>query len=303
MKILLLGAQGQVGWQLRRSLAVVGEVIALHRESAGMAIDLSRPQTLVNAVQAVRPDVIVNAAAYTAVDRAETEREAAFAANAHACEVLAGEARTCGAWLVHYSTDYVFDGSGSRPWRETDATAPINTYGASKLAGEQAVMHGTGRHIIVRCSWVFDTWGQNFLKSILRAAAQKEALHVVCDQWGAPTRAALIADATAHIIARLEASQADEKAGLYHLAPTGETSWYEYASLAIAHAIDCGMELKATPAAVLPIPAAQYPVTAPRPANSRLDSSRLRETFGLTFPPWQDGVREVVAELAASSGR
>ncbi|MDP3619264.1 MAG: dTDP-4-dehydrorhamnose reductase [Ramlibacter sp.] len=302
MKILLLGARGQVGWQLQRSLAVVGEVIALHRSSAGMAIDLLRPQSLVDAVQAVRPDVIVNAAAYTAVDRAEAERDAAFAINAHACEVLASQARICGAWLVHYSTDYVFDGSGTRPWRETDATAPINTYGASKLAGEQAVIQGTGRHLILRCSWVFDSWGQNFLKSILRAAAQKDALNVVCDQFGAPTRAALIADATAHMIAQLANSDPDEKAGLYHLAPTGETSWHAYASLAIAHAIGCGMELKARPAAVLPIPAAQYPVAAARPANSRLDTSRLRETFGLTLAPWQDGVRQVVAELAAAGG-
>ncbi|MES2634398.1 MAG: dTDP-4-dehydrorhamnose reductase [Pseudomonadota bacterium] len=303
MKILLLGAQGQVGWQLRRSLAVVGEVIALHRESPEMAIDLSRPQTLVDAIRAVRPDVIVNAAAYTAVDRAEAEREAAFAINAHACEVLAGEARASGAWLVHYSTDYVFDGSGTTPWRETDQTAPINTYGESKLAGEQAVMQGTDRHIVLRCSWVFDTWGQNFLKSILRAAAQKESLNIVCDQWGAPTRAALIADVTAHIVARLRPSHLPAQAGLYHLAPTGETNWHEYASFAIAHALACGMPLKATPATVLPIPAAQYPVAAPRPANSRLDTTRLRATFGLALAPWQDGVREVVAELAAAGAQ
>lgn len=295
MKILLLGAQGQVGWQLRRSLSVVGEVTALARGAQPLCGDLSQPDALARTVQAVAPQIIVNAAAYTAVDRAETERDAAFAINAAACEVLAAQAERLGAWLVHYSTDYVFDGTGARPWSESDATHPINVYGESKLAGEQAIQRGTQRHLILRTSWVFDTWGQNFLKSILRAAGQRDSLNVVADQWGAPTRAALIADVTAHLIARLS----PENAGVYHLAAAGQTSWHGYARLAIAHAAECGMALKTSAERVNPIPASQYPVAAARPGNSRLDTSRLRGTFGLQLPPWEDGVRSVVAELAA----
>ncbi|MBG9389809.1 dTDP-4-dehydrorhamnose reductase [Caenimonas aquaedulcis] len=297
MKILLLGANGQVGWQLRRSLSVIGEVTALARGTEPLSGDLSRPDALARTVQAVGPDVIVNAAAYTAVDKAETEREAAFAINATACEVLAAQAERIGAWLVHYSTDYVFDGTGERPWTEDDATGPINAYGESKLAGEHAVTAGTKRHLILRTSWVFDTWGQNFLKSILRAAAQRDSLNVVADQWGAPTRAALIADVTAHLLSRLR----PEAPGVYHLAAAGQTSWHGYARLAVAHAAECGMALKTSADRVLPIPASQYPVAAARPGNSRLDTTRLRRTFGLDLPPWEDGVRSVVAELAAFS--
>jgi dTDP-4-dehydrorhamnose reductase len=295
MKILLFGSNGQLGWQLRRSLSVVGEVTALHRTSAPLCGDLAKPDELARSVRAVAPDVIVNAAAYTAVDRAESEPETAFAINAGACEVLATEASRLGAWLVHYSTDYVFDGSGERPWTEADPTAPANVYGRSKLAGEQAVVAGAARHLVLRTSWVFDTWGQNFLKSILRAAAQRDSLNIVCDQWGAPTRAALIADATAHILTRLR----PELAGIYHLAAAGATHWQAYASLAIAHAAECGMVLKTRPDQVHAIPSSQYPVAAARPANSRLDTNRLRRTFDLRLPPWQDGVRSVVAELAA----
>ena len=294
MKILLLGSQGQLGIQLRRSLALLGEVVALHRTSDPCG-DLAQPDALAATVRAVRPQVIVNAAAYTAVDKAETERDTAFAINATACEVLAREAAQLGAWLVHYSTDYVFAGDGTTPWRETDPTGPVNLYGASKLEGERAITRGTPRHLVFRCSWVFDTCGQNFLKSILRAAMNKDALDIVSDQWGAPTRAALIADVTAHALARLR----DDNAGVYHLAPAGETNWHAYASLAVAHAIDCGMNLRTQPGAIHAIAASQYPVPARRPANSRLDTSKLRAVYGLQMPPWQDGVRAVVAELAA----
>jgi len=297
MKILLLGANGQLGWQLRRSLSVVGEVTALHRHSTPLAADLSQPGTLVRAIEATRPDVIVNAAAYTAVDRAETERDAAFAINASACEVLAAQAAKAGAWLVHYSTDYVFDGSGDQPWKETDATAPVNTYGASKLAGEQAVSAGNERHLIFRCSWVFDTWGQNFLKSILKAARQRDSLAVVDDQWGAPTRAALIADVTAHALARLR----PELAGTYHLAASGCTNWHAYARLAVEETLARGVTLVTAPERVNAIGSAHYPVAAARPGNSRLDTGKLRAAFGLSLPPWQDGVRAVVAELAAAA--
>jgi dTDP-4-dehydrorhamnose reductase len=321
MKILLLGANGQLGWQLRRSLCVVGEVTALHRGSAPLSGDLARPEELGRSVDAVSPDVIVNAAAYTAVDRAETERDAAFAINASACSVLAQAAQRCGAWLIHYSTDYVFDGSGERPWRESDPTAPINVYGSSKLAGEHAIAQACERHLILRTSWVFDSWGQNFLKSILRAAARQDSLNVVSDQWGAPTRAALIADVTAHILGGLvmpgltrhpswRASPAatwmpdqvrHDRSGIYHLAAAGATTWHEYAVLAVAHARECGMVLKASPESIGAIRSSEYPQAAARPGNSRLDTSRLRATFGINLPQWQDGVRAVVAELAAKN--
>jgi dTDP-4-dehydrorhamnose reductase len=298
MRILLLGPNGQLGWQLRRSLSVIGEVVALHRRSEPLCGDLGQPEALARAVQSVAPDVIVNAAAYTAVDRAESERELAFAINAAACEVLAREARRLGAWLVHYSTDYVFDGTGERAWSEADRPAPINVYGRSKLAGEQAVTGGTERHLVLRCGWVFDSWGQNFLKTILKAASERDGLQVVGDQWGAPTRAALIADVTAQILPRLRT----ETSGIYHVAAAGETTWHEYACLAIAHAAERGMRLKVAASEVRAIASAQYRTAAPRPANSRLETSHLRRTFDLVMPPWQDGVRNVVAELAALGG-
>jgi dTDP-4-dehydrorhamnose reductase len=294
MKILVLGANGQVGWQLRRSLGVVGEVTALHRHSEPWPGDLSNRESLAQSIRAAAPEVIVNAAAYTAVDRAETEEAAAFAINALACETIAHEARRLGAWVVHYSTDYVFDGRGERAWREGDPTDPQNAYGRSKLAGEQAIAQ-LERHIVLRTSWVFDTWGQNFLKSILRAASQRDSLNIVADQWGAPTRAALIADVTAHVLARLR----PDIAGIYHLAAAGETTWHQYATFAVERALACGMALKTAPAQIHPIASTDYPVAAARPANSRLDTKKLRDVFGLVLPPWQDGVRTVVAELAA----
>jgi dTDP-4-dehydrorhamnose reductase len=296
MKILLLGSRGQLGWQLQRSLSVVAEVVALHRESAPLCGDLGQPDALARTVEAVAPDFIVNAAAFTAVDRAEAERDAAFQINATACEVLAQQARRHNAWLIHYSTDYVFDGSGESPWREDDPTAPLNAYGASKLAGEQAIASTHDRHLIIRCAWLFDTWGQNFLKSILRAATTRESLSVVNDQWGAPTRAALVADITAQILPRLR----PDHAGIYHVGATGETNWHEYARLAIVQATEYGMQLKVTPATVHPVSTAQYPTPARRPVNSRLDTTRLRRTFDLVLPPWQDGVRAVACELAAA---
>lgn len=298
MRILLLGPDGQVGWQLRRSLAVLGELTAVQRDSAGLCGDLSRPQALAQTIRAVAPDVIVNAAAYTAVDRAESEPEAVFAVNATACEVLASEAARCGAWLVHYSSDYVFDGAGDQPWRESDPTAPLNVYGHSKLAGERAVT-GHDRHLVLRTSWVFDTWGRNFLRSILRAAAERERLEIVCDQWGAPTRAALIADVTAHLLRRLQ----PELAGVYHLAAAGETNWHGYASLAVAQARQRGMPLKTLPERIDAVASSQYPTAAARPRNSRLATGKLRSTFDLSLPSWEDGVRSVVAELAASSAK
>ncbi len=300
MKILLLGGNGQVGWQLRRSLAVAGEVIAPAPRSEG-GLDVADPDKLRATLRTVQPSLIVNAAAYTAVDRAEDEPQQAHALNATACEVIAAEANRTGAWVVHYSTDYVYDGSGDQPWTETSPTHPLGVYGASKLAGDQALATGCARHLILRTSWVYDTWGSNFLKTILRAAAQRPALTVVNDQWGAPTRAALIADVTAHMVMRLQRDpQADNLAGVYHLAAQGSTSWHGYTQLAVAHARACGMTLQATPDSVQPISAASYPTRAARPANSRLCTGKLRNTFGIQLPPWEDGVRAVVAELAAA---
>ncbi len=298
MKILLLGARGQVGWQLQRSLATLGEVTALHRASTPLCGDLTQTDALAQTVRTLAPDVVVNAAAYTAVDKAETEPELARAINGTACEVLAQETEKLGAWLVHYSTDYVFDGSGERAWVESDTTAPLNVYGASKLAGERAIAAHNPQHLIFRASWVFDSWGSNFLKSILRAAMQRDSLNVVADQFGAPTRAALMADVTAHALMALRGMPGKELAGIYHLAAAGETQWHEYASFAVAQARAAGMAIRA--GAINPIASAQYPTPAARPGNSRMDTTRLRQVFGLHLPPWQDGVRAVVAELAAS---
>ena len=298
MKILLLGADGQVGWQLRRSLAVLGELVVATR-GGEVAGDLARPDALTDTVRRVKADVVVNAAAYTAVDRAEEEADLAFAVNARACEALGEATAETGAWLVHFSSDYVYRGNGSHPWVETDPCEPLGVYGKSKLAGDIGVARNP-RHLIFRTSWVFDTWGGNFLKSILRAAAQRDELRVVCDQWGAPTRAALIADVVAHALHQLMGAPSDaSRAGVYHLAAAGETHWNEYARLAIREASSRGLPMRTRPEKVHAIPTAEYGAKAPRPANSRLDTRKLRSAFRLDLPPWQDGVRAVVAELAA----
>jgi len=302
MKLLLLGANGQVGWRLRHSLAGLGEVTALGRHSQDFCGDLARPQGLAHTLRTLRPDVVVNAAAWTAVDQAEREPEAAFAVNATACEVLAHETEALGSWLVHYSSDYVYDGSGERPWREDDPTGPLNAYGRSKLAGDLAIAAHSSRHLVLRTSWVCDSRGGNFLLSILKAAQARDHLTVVADQWGAPTPAGLIAQVTAGMLARLAgAPDAQRRSGIYHLAPTGFTSWHGYAQLAVREALARGLPLRVTPDQVLPVGAASYPVLAPRPANSRLDTSRLRGAFGLVLPPWQDGIRALVAEVAAQA--
>lgn len=289
MKIVLLGANGQVGWQLRRSLALLGELLPLE-------VEFRKPDYL-DLIRAARPAVVVNAAAYTAVDRAEDEPEQAFAINARACEALSELTRDLGCWLVHFSTDYVYDGSGDRPWLESDEPRPLGVYGRSKLAGDIAVAQNP-RHLILRTSWVYDSWGQNFLKTILEAAATREELSVVADQWGAPTRAALVADVTAAALRQACADPA--RAGLYHVSATGATTWHEYACLAVKEAMARGLAMKATPERIKPIPAAQYQGKAPRPANSRLDTTKLRQAFGLHLPDWKQGVNAVVAELAQS---
>jgi dTDP-4-dehydrorhamnose reductase len=297
MKILLLGKNGQVGWELQRSLAPLGELIALDRHSVGQRGDLSNLAGLADTVRAIRPDVIVNAAAHTAVDRAESEPELANTLNALAPGVLAEEAAQLGALLVHYSTDYVFDGSGERPWQESDTPAPLSVYGHTKLAGERRIQSAGARHLIFRTSWVYGARGGNFAKTMLRLAQERERLTVINDQFGAPTGADLLADVTAHAIRQVLAHPQD--AGLYHLAAAGATTWHAYAQhvLAQARLEKPALPIKATE--VAPVPTSAYTTPARRPLNSRLSTQHLQSTFGLTLPPWQQGVNRMLAEVLA----
>lgn len=299
MKILLLGKNGQVGWQLQRALAPLGEIVALERKDAGG--DLADPQGMAAAVRAAKPQVIVNAAAYTAVDKAESEPQLARLINTEAPAALAREAAASGALLVHYSTDYVFDGSGSAPWQESDATGPLNVYGATKLAGEQAIAASGCAHLTFRTSWVYAAHGDNFIKTMLRLAATRERLTVIDDQKGAPTGAELIADVTAHAIS--QTLQQPAKAGLYHLTAAGEASWFDYAQYVLALARQARPQgVKTAAGGVQPIASSQYPAAARRPLNSRLDTRRLQAAFGLQMPPWQQGVTRVLREILESKG-
>ena len=295
MKILLLGKNGQLGWELQRSLGVLGEMTALDRHSQGLCGDLGNLQGLAETVRQLRPDVIVNAAAHTAVDQAESEPELARTLNALAPGVLAQEAQKLGAWLVHYSTDYVFDGSGSRPWVETDAPAPLNVYGQTKLEGEQLIAARCQNHLIFRTSWVYAARGGNFAKTMLRLAQERERLTVIDDQFGAPTGADLLADVTAHALRQVLQRPAD--AGLYHLAAGGETSWHGYAKQVLALADRTPSAIKIIAKEVAPVPTSTFPTPARRPHNSRLDTAKLQSTFGLTLPPWQQGVARMLTEI------
>ena len=296
MKILLLGKNGQVGWELQRSLAPLGALIALDRHGAGaLCGDIGDLDGLAATVRAVQPQVIVNAAAYTAVDKAEGEPEGAQRLNALAPGVMAREAAACGALLVHYSTDYVFDGSGDRPWREDDATGPLSVYGRTKLEGEQAIVASGCAHLILRTSWVYAARGGNFAKTMLRLAQERERLTVIDDQWGAPTGAELIADVTAQALAQWRTQPG--KAGTYHLAAAGHTTWFAYAKHVIAQARQAQSAIKIKATEVAPIATADYPTPARRPHNSRLDTRRLESTFGLTLPPWQQGVDRMLSEI------
>jgi len=299
MKILLLGRGGQVGWELQRSLSVLGDVVALGSDAAhnpnGLCGDLTDLDGLARTVEQVRPDVIVNAAAHTAVDKAESEPELARTINALAPAMLAQAATKIGAWLVHYSTDYVFDGSGTTPWKETDRTGPLSVYGQTKLEGEQAVA-STPKHLILRTSWVYATRGGNFAKTMLRLAGEREALTVINDQFGAPTSAELLADVTAHALRQLQDQPA--LAGLYHCIASGETTWHGYAQFVLGQAQALGLSLKAGPAQVAPTPTSSYPTPAKRPLNSRLDTGKLQAAFGLTLPHWQVGVARMLTEIS-----
>lgn len=294
MKILLFGKGGQVGWELQRSLAPLGELVAVDFDSTDLCGSFADLDGIAATVRVVRPDVIVNAAAHTAVDKAESEPELARTLNARAPAVLACEAAACNAWLVHYSTDYVFDGGGSAPWREADPTGPLSVYGRTKLEGEQAVAT-CARHLILRTSWVYAARGANFAKTMLRLAGERDSLKVIADQVGAPTSAELLADVTAHAIRTLAARP--ELAGLYHLTAAGETSWHGYARHVIGRALALGRPLKAGPEAVAAITTAEYPTPARRPLNSRLDCAKLRAAFGLHLPDWRMHVDRMLDEI------
>jgi dTDP-4-dehydrorhamnose reductase len=293
LTILLLGKNGQVGWELQRSLAPLGRVVALDRASEPCG-DLSQLDALAETVRQVRPNVIVNAAAHTAVDKAESEPELARTLNALAPAVLAQEAQKLGAWLLHYSTDYVFDGSGDQPWREGDATGPLNTYGRTKLEGEQLIAQHCERHLILRTSWVYAARGGNFAKTMLRLAQERERLTVINDQIGAPTGADLLADVSAHLIRQVTAGEHSALSGVYHLTASGSTSWHGYASHVIAAARS---KRTITATEIAPVPTSAFPTPAQRPHNSRLDTTRLQSTFGLVLPPWQQGVDRMLAEI------
>lgn len=296
MKILLFGCNGQVGWELQRSLAPLGEIIALDFDSASHAADFSRPEALANTVRSVTPHVIVNAAAHTSVDRAEAEPELAEAINGTAPRALAREAERLGAWLVHYSSDYVFDGSGSTSRDEDATTGPLNVYGRSKLNGEIAVRASGCKHLILRSSWIYAARGGNFARTMLKLAAERNTLTVVDDQIGAPTGADLVADVTTHALRA--ALSRPELAGTYHVAASGETSWHGYATLVIDWARRHGLALQVDPATgVQAVPTASFPTAARRPLNSRLDTQRLQQTFSLTMPNWRTGVLRMLAEM------
>ena len=300
MKILLLGMNGQVGWELQRALAPLGELIALDFDSpAPWQADFMQPEALAATVRAVAPDLIVNAAAHTAVDKAESEPERARTINALAPASLAREARALGAWLVHYSTDYVFDGSGDKPWREDDPTGPLNTYGRTKLEGEEAIRASGCMHLILRTSWVYAARGGNFARTMLQLAATRDRLQVIDDQIGAPTGAELLADVTAHAVRR--ARSAPELSGTYHATASGHTSWWGYAHHVIEYARAAGRPLSVPTEGILAVPSNAFPTPARRPHNSRLDTRKLERQFDLHLPPWQTGVERMLQEVLSEA--
>ena len=295
MNILLFGKNGQVGWELQRSLSVLGAVTALDFDSTDHCGDFAQPEAVADTVRALRPDVIVNAAAHTAVDKAESEPEFARLLNATTPGAVAQEAARLGALLVHYSTDYVFDGSGTRPWTEDDTPAPLSVYGRTKLEGEQLIQQSGCQHLILRTSWVYAARGGNFAKTMLRLAQERERLTVIDDQWGAPTGADLLADVTAHAIRHVR--QHPQDGGLYHCVAAGETNWNLYAKYVLAHASQAQPAIKIKATEVAPVPTSAFPTPARRPHNSRLDCTRLQTTLGLQLPHWQQGVARMLNEI------
>ena len=294
MKIVLLGPDGQVGWELQRALAPLGEVVALPRLAPGSTLcgDLAQPERLVASLRSLQPTVLVNAAAYTAVDKAESQPALAHTVNALAVGAVARLMAELGGWLVHYSSDYVFDGSGSQPRDESAPTGPLNIYGQTKLDGENLVRASGCQHLILRTSWVHAARGGNFARTMLRLAAERDRLTVIDDQIGAPTGAELLADVSAHALRRvlLQTSRDAAVSGTYHVVAAGEVSWHGYARHVIGWAQQRGLALKCGPEAVSPIATSDYPTPARRPLNSRLATGKLRSTFDLTLPDWQTGV-------------
>lgn len=292
MDILLFGKNGQVGWELQRALAPLGNLIVVDRHSRDYCGDFGNPAGIAETVRSIKPAVIVNATAYTAVDKAESEQDKARLVNATSIKALAEAAEEIGAWLVHYSTDYVFDGSGDQPWREDDATAPLNTYGQTKLEGEQAIVRTMTKYLIFRTSWVYAAKGNNFAKTMLKLAKDRESLSVINDQFGAPTGAELIADCTAHAIR--VALHKQSVAGIYHLIAAGETTWHAYASKVMEFAKTQGVELQVQ--AIHAVPTSAFPTPAKRPANSRLNTEKFQQAFGLNLPDWTVGVERMLLE-------
>ncbi len=295
-KILVLGRDGQLGFELRRSLAPLGNVAAVGRSEC----DLTYPLQLARVVRREKPDVIVNAAALTSVERAEEDVVRAMRINAEAAGELAALAASRGALIVHYSSDYVFDGEKQDPYLETDVPAPLNAYGRSKLAGERAVQAMNADHLVFRTSWIYGVFGNSFLKSMLMALRQPEPLRVVSDQRGAPTGAAFIADVTALAVARYLGGMTGFPFGLYHLAAGGQATWHEYACYVAEQARMAGLPVTLVPADIQPVPSSQYPSTPRRPLNSCLDTGLLAQRFGIHAPPWQEGVRHALAAMAGS---
>jgi len=295
-KILVLGRDGQLGFELRRSLAPLGNVAAVGRSDC----DLTYPLQLARVVRREKPDVIVNAAALTSVERAEEDVVRAMRINAEAAGELAALAASRGALIVHYSSDYVFDGEKQDPYVETDVPAPLNAYGRSKLAGERAVQAMNADHLVFRTSWIYGVFGNSFLRSMLMALRQPEPLRVVSDQRGAPTGAAFIADVTALAVARYLGGKAGFPFGLYHLAAAGQVTWHEYACYVAEQARMAGLPVTLVPADIQPVPSSQSPSTPRRPLNSCLDTRLLTQQFGIHAPPWQEGVRHALAAMAGS---
>lgn len=295
MKILLLGKNGQVGWELQRSLAPLGELLAYGRDEA----DLEGGEGLRKLIREAQPEVILNAAAYTAVDKAESDADRAQLVNAQAVGIMAEEASRLNAWLIHYSTDYVFDGEKSAPYHEDDAPNPLSVYGKTKLEGERLIQKCHAKHIIFRTSWVYAARGGNFAKTMLRLAKEKEQLNVIADQYGSPTSAELIADVTGLVLYRLCRSADDSPAlaGIYHLTAAGYTTWHAYAQYVLQLAQARGVSLMASAETVRPIPTEKYPLPAVRPKNSQLSTSRLVHTFGLHLPDWRYHVQRLIDEL------
>lgn len=294
-KILLFGKGGQVGWELQRSLAPLGELVAVDFDSQGLCGDFTDLDGLAQTIRTVVPDVIVNAAAHTAVDKAENEPDLARTINALAPGVLAQEAKRINSLLVHYSTDYVFDGSGDKPWVETDATAPLSVYGATKLEGEQLIQQSGCQHLIFRTSWVYGARGGNFAKTMLKLAQERDSLKVINDQIGAPTGSDLLADITSHAI--LKSLQNHEMTGLYHLVAGGETSWHGYANFVLDFARRAGVSLKVLPEEIQAVATSAFPTPAKRPHNSRLNTEKLQNAFDVHLPTWQTGVARMLTEI------